>query len=80
MSLLLGYVRLMRNSIAHESESANEVFLDRTLALYGPLPHAVTSGRQLCQPCLAGLPGLVGSDLISAIIATYRILAASVVP
>ncbi len=80
MSLLLGYVRLMRNSIVHESESANELFLNRTLALYGPLPGFVTPGRQLCQPCPAGLPGLIGPDLISAIIATYRALAASVVP
>jgi hypothetical protein len=40
----------------------------------------VTPGRQLRQPCPAGLPRLVGPDLISGIIATYRVLAASVVP
>jgi len=80
VSQVLGYVRLMRNSIAHESESATEEFLDRTRNLYGALPRPVSPGHQLLQPCPASLPGLVGADLFSAIVATYRSLSTTVVP
>jgi hypothetical protein len=80
VSQVLGYVRLMRNAIAHESESATDEFLIRTRQLYGALPRSVSPGHQLLEPCPAALPGLAGADLFTGIALMYRSLATTVVP
>lgn len=80
VSQVLGYVRLMRNSIAHESESAQDQFLDRTRALYGALAPNTSPGGQLLQPPPAALGALVGRNLLTGITEVYRAVSSAVVP
>lgn len=79
-SQLLGYIKLMRNAIAHESESATEKFRQRSRGIYGSLTGRITPGTQLLSPCPAVFKPATPATLLEHTVATYRALASAIVP
>ena len=78
-SQLLNYVKVMRNVIAHESDSASEKYAKVTLRLYGANPKRSSPGAQLMRPPPAAIPGLIGATLFEATNGLYRSVAAGIV-
>lgn len=79
-SQLLGYLKQMRNVVAHESDSANEKYRKATRRLYGALPRRLCPGKQLISPPPPAIPYLIGVDLLDAAIASYRVVGRQIVP
>jgi hypothetical protein len=78
-SLLLEYLKKMRNVVAHESESAFEKYANATRSLYGALPSRVCPGLQLVSPPPPAIPYLIGTSLLGGAIASYRLVARQIV-
>jgi hypothetical protein len=78
-SQLLGFLRTMRNAIAHESESASEKYRDAVRKIYGAVPNRLSPGAQLLELPPAGIPYLAGASLFEATISSFRLIAAGVV-
>lgn len=74
----LGYLRVVRNAIAHESESAADQFSEQTRKLYGAVPRRLTPGSVLLGPCAAALGP--HATLIDGSFVVLRAIAAGVVP
>ena len=76
---LLSFVQMMRNVIAHESDSALDKYIEQTRRLYGAKPKEVRPGYQLMAAPPAGLNGAAGSSLFKAVAISYRWIATTVV-
>jgi len=79
-SQLLVYLVKMRNVVAHESESAFDKYERATRSLYGALPNRLCPGAQLIAAPPAAIPFLATGSLLGAAIASYRVIAAGIVP
>jgi hypothetical protein len=79
-SQLLGYIKLMRNAIAHESEAATKKFKQRSRGIYGSLSGKLAPGIQLLSPCPAAFKPASPTTLLEHTVATYRALASTIVP
>ena len=79
-STLLGYVKVMRNVIAHESDEANKKYLNATRRVYGSLPKRVSPGAQLLSPPPGSLAYMTGPTLLDAAVTAYRSIASGIVP
>jgi hypothetical protein len=79
-SQILAYLKKMRNTIAHESETAQDTYVNATRQLYGALPRRVLPGAQLLAPPPRSIPYLVGGTLFEAALNSYRGVAARIVP
>jgi hypothetical protein len=79
-SQLLGFLKKMRNAIAHQSDSAQETYARAARALYGASPKRPIPGAQLLAPPPPAIPYLAGASLLEAALNSYRIIAAQLVP
>ena len=78
-SQMLTYLRIMRNAIAHESDSALAKYENATRRLYGALPSRLSPGAQLLQPPPGAIPYLVGASLFEASVGVYRLVGQGIV-
>jgi hypothetical protein len=77
---LLAYLLVLRNAIAHESDTAYDRFLAETRRLYGVVGRSATPGGQLLGPCPPGLPGLAGATFFQASAQTLEAVAITLAP
>lgn len=79
-SQILGYLRKMRNAIAHDSDTSHDTYIRATRGLYGALPSRVLPGAQLLAPPPGAIAYLVGATLFEAAVNSYRSVALRIVP
>ena len=79
-STLLGYLRTMRNMIAHESDEARDKYIQATRRVYGSLPKRAVPGAQLLEPPPTSFSYLTGRNLLQATVATYRAIGTALIP
>jgi hypothetical protein len=79
-SRILGYLKSMRNEIAHKSDTSQESYLKATRNIYGALPRRVQPGVQLLAPPPAAIAYLFGANLFEAALNSYRSIAVLIVP
>jgi hypothetical protein len=76
----VSYLRILRNAIAHESESAQDTFVSETRRLYGAAVARPTPGGQLLGPCPAAIPGLTGASLLQGAAQVLSATASALAP
>jgi hypothetical protein len=77
---ILTYLLVLRNAIAHESDTAHERFITETRRLYGAVGRSPTPGGQLLGPCPPGIPAFVGATLFQASAQTVGAVALALTP
>jgi hypothetical protein len=75
----LGYVKVLRNAIAHDSDSVWEKFDERTRILYGSVPRNATPGSQLLLPPAPSF-GLGSTALLEGLITLFGKLSDQITP
>lgn len=77
---MLSYIRSARNCVAHNSESAEDDFVDRTRKVYGSVPIGLTVGGQLMGAPPASIVVFNKATLLEECQETMRAIASNVVP